>query len=150
MVAKWLDTFNYIYRSPDGRTWEDIADNFGIGRPAVRQRLKALRAALVEHPEFGLVLPRPTDEHGFRFKLTNLFVEPGETDIRSGHVDDNKHLLAMLRRMEFENETAYDKVVADEPAGRRSKKAKKLRARAGHLAAVIEMVDGDLGTVSTP
>jgi hypothetical protein len=145
-TTQWMETMAFLTATEHGGTWEDIATAFDISHNGVIQRMKTLRKVLAAHPEFGYAVPRPTAENGWRYKVTNLFVEAGEADIRSGHADDNKHALGILRRMENENEIAYERVVADE--SKRSSKARKLRARAGHLAAVIDMIEGDQGAVS--
>ena len=94
-----------------------------------------------------MTLPRATKESGYRFRVTNQMYNPDPTvpDIRKGQMGDNQHILSLLYRVQHEIDMAYEKAVADEPAGKRSVRAKKLLARAGRVAALIEEIEKDQG-----
>jgi len=141
----WAETVDYLVsRDPDGgATWEEACAHFGITRAGWRQRISAVRDMVEAHPEAGYVLPRPTRENGFRYRVTNRMLEIGKADIRSGHIDDNINALGILRRMYGEAMTAYEQVVAEEPGGKRSKKAKKIFPRLGALAFLIDSFEKD-------
>jgi hypothetical protein len=145
MIPKWQATLDYLEAHPHGVTREDLEYEFGLSRSGARLRVKNLRSALQEHPEIGRALPRPTMGNGWLYRITNLFIEPHEADIRAGNIEDNKQILAMLRRLEFEVDTAYDREVADH--GKRFARSKQLKALGGDLAAIIERIESDLGGI---
>lgn len=148
MMTKWEDTYDFIASHKDGVTWWEGCDYFSISRVGWYKRVGILRDVLKEHPEIGRALPRPArgDDGEFRYRVNDLFIDPTGPAIRDGHVDDNKQVVAMLQRLDWENDIAYDKAVAT--YGGRSSLAKKLKARGGHIAAVIESMAGDLTAIS--
>jgi hypothetical protein len=150
--TKAIETLAYLksMEPHGGATWEDGATFFGISRPGWVARYRALRRFLEAHPELKLAVPRPTEASGWRFRLTALMVTAdGAGGVKPGQWDDNVQMLAMLHRMDVENDAAYELAVTDEKMGKRSKKAKGILARGGHIQAVIEMIESDQSKLAT-
>lgn len=140
MSGSWIKTVDYIHshEAVGGVTWEQGCTHFGITRAGWRQRIKEVRRVVALHPDLGYVLPRPTKENGWRYRVTNHLYEVGKADIRDGHIDDNIQLLGILRRVESDTQAAYEQVVADEPGGKRSRKAKEVSSWIGAANLLID------------
>ena len=148
---KVWDTFAYLVDrdAVGGATWQDGCAYFGISRRGWDQRIDRLRDELITDPALNWAIPRPTRETGWKYRITDLFDDSvnGKADIRSGQVDDSTSLLGTLRRLEYENEVAYEHAVATEPAGKRSKLAKRLSGRAHYFTALITSIEADVAVL---
>lgn len=125
--------------TPAGVTWQEAVTALGITRAGWIQRVTAARRFLAESPEYGYCIPRPTRANGWRFQLTNLYVDAHGDGVKSSHFDDRKVVLGFLNRLLAENETAYDKEVADH--GKKSKRAKHLLNTQGVLTATATYIE---------
>ena len=143
-VPTWLETYYWLVSQSDGATWQEICTARSISRAVWRVHRKKIETFLMDHPEANLALPDATRETGFRFRITNEFVSADAPDIRGGSIASVGQELIVLTRRLHEAEVAYEKAIATEPAGKRSRVAKKHLRRMGRIAVQIEEAEKDL------
>jgi hypothetical protein len=137
-------TIAYLEGDPNGRTWDEVADHFNIGRMAVYARVRAAREHLIRVGA-NVTIPRPTPGTGHRFTVTDKALGyVNETSIARSTSADLGPLITVLGRLVGDGYVMWDNI----PVGsRRTKPAQAIRSFIGAMENAAQVCERERGVL---